>query len=357
MKKILLGFCLIATCGLLAFNSKETAAEIWNVITIAGWEEDNNTMDGLGHKAHFTWQTGQSAMDAADNYYVIDQICIRKMDPATQVTTLFGLGALDANGNSLSIPESPGQDGIVTDKDGNIYLSSARKHAVYRIKTDKTVERFAGEEGYKGKDDGPRLEAGLNNPTGLCIDKAGNIYVADAYNAMVRKISPDGNMTTLAGNGQIGDFTTGTGKNAQFQEVRAIAVDSKGNVFVAQNSGRGSCIAKISPAGVVTNFAGDINALLPSGVNHDGTGKAARFMRINALLVDKDDNLIIGEDTRIRRASPAGVVTTLAGNENSEWRDAAGAKAMFRKIAGISIDSKGNMLISDQYCIRKMTKQ
>ncbi len=357
MKKVLIVICLIASSGLLAFQKNNAPAEVWNVATIAGWEEDNNTMDGQGTKAHFTWQMGASAIDAADNYYVIDQVCIRKMDAATNVTTLFGMGASDANGNSLSIPESPGQDGIMTDKEGNIYLSSGRNHAIYRIKADKTVERFAGEEGYKGKDDGPRLEAGLNNPTGLCMDKSGNIYVADAYNASVRKISPDGKMSTLAGNGQIGDFTPGTGRNAQFHEVRAIAVDSKGNVFVAQNGGRGSCIAKISPAGVVTNFAGDINALLPTGVNHDGTGKAARFMRINALLIDKDDNLLIGENTRVRRASPAGLVTTLAGNENSDWRDAAGAKAMFRKIAGISIDSKGNILISDQYCIRKMTKQ
>jgi sugar lactone lactonase YvrE len=357
MKKIIFFSLIIISVIISAFSGKQKpSAETWTVLTIAGWEEKDQTIDGKGQKASFTWQVNNSVIDAGDNLYVIDQVCLRKMDNELNVTTMFGMGAFDAEGNSLKIKQLPGKDGICIDKDNNIYVSERSTHMIYKIKPDKTVEPFAGDEGYKGKDDGAKSEAAFNGPTALCIDKTGNIYVADTYNSSIRKISVDGKVTTVAGNGQIGDFKTGAGKAAQFLEFRAIAVDGKGNIYISQN-GRGSCVAKISPTGVVTNFVGDADALTPTGANHDATGKAARFNKIQALTVDKDDNLIIGENTRIRKATPAGVVTTLAGSEESDWRDAAGAKARFRSVNGLSIDSKGNILVSDQYCIRKMTKQ
>ena len=202
-----------------------------------------------------------------------------------------------------------------------------------------------------------RLEAEFTYPRRLCIDKAGNIYVTTDYS--VRKISADGKVTTMAGKPAQGDFKPGSGKEATFREIKAIAVDSKGNVYVAQNNnnGGGSSIAKISPAGLVSVFVGDINQWEKEGVSPDGIGKAARFMQINALTVDKNDNLLIGEKSRVRKVTPAGEVTTLAGNKTSDWRDAVGAKAMFRNIGGLCIDSKGNILVSDQFCIRKMVKQ
>ena len=89
MKKVLIVICLIASSGLLAFQINNAPAEVWNVTTIAGWEEDNNTMDGQGTKAHFTWQMGASAIDAADNYYVIDQVCIRKWVLRMRMGTAF----------------------------------------------------------------------------------------------------------------------------------------------------------------------------------------------------------------------------------------------------------------------------
>lgn len=337
-------------------SAQQLPSTTWDVRTIAGWEDDNNTIDGRGVKSHFTWQVYNSAFDENDNLYVIDQTCIRKLDTDTNITTLFGMGAMDSDRNMLNIQESPGKNGICVDKEGNVYVSNDNTHAIYRITPDKKVEVFAGEEGYKGKGDGNRLEAGFYGPSALCMDKAGNMYVADSYNGLVRKISLDGKVTTLAGNGQTGDFKPGSGKDAQFGQMKAIAVDSKGNVYIEQNGGRSSCVAKISPNGVVSNFVGDSEEVLQSGVSPDGTGKSARFMRINALAVDKEDNLIIGERTRIRKVTPSGVVTTLAGNETDTWRDGPGNKAMFSVIGGLSIDSKGNIFVSDQYCIRKMSK-
>jgi hypothetical protein len=342
--------------AILSFTTiNKLPAETWTVTTIAGSDDGDRVMDGQGNKAQFS-KPLYSAIDADNNLYLIDETCVRKVDEATNVTTLFGLGAEDQKHYRINVPESPGQDGICIDKAGNLYVSSGRDHSIYKITPEKKVERFAGAEGYKGKDDGPRLEAEFYNPTALCFDKAGNMYVADAYNGLVRKISIDGKVTTMAGNGQTSDFKPGLGKNAQFPQVKAIAVDSKGNVYVAANGGRGNCIAKITAAGVVSNFVGDYNDLRPSG-NNDGTGKAARFMRVNALAIDANDNLIIGENTRVRKATPAGVVTTLAGNETEDFRDAVGTKAMFRIIRGLSIDANGNILVSDGTCIRKMAKQ
>lgn len=356
MKLIRFSLLFICVFSFSFISLKQWPAETWTVTTVAGWEENGQIIDGKGTKAGFTWQLGPSAIDESGNLFVIDETCLRKVDAEMNVTTLFGMGAFGADGNQLQIPELAGQDGVCTDKAGNVYVSSRRDHMIYKISPDKTVKPFAGDNGYKGKDDGPALEAGFNGPTRICMDKNGNIYVADTYNSLVRKISVDGKVTTIAGNGQIGDFKAGTGKAVQFQEIWAIAVDSKGNVYVSQN-GRGSAVIKITPAGAASQFAGDVAALTPTGANHDGTGKAARFLPIGALAVDKDDNLIVGENTRIRKVSPAGVVTTLAGSEEQDWRDAAGAKARFRSVKGLSIDAAGNILVSDQYCIRKMVKQ
>jgi hypothetical protein len=360
MEKIIItSIALSTSLFITAFIKHNKApAETWNVTTIAGWEEDGKIIDGKGPNAHFSSKVNASAIDANDNLYVLDEICLRKVDAETNVTTLFGVGATDEKYYNINVPELPGWpgSGLCMDKEGNYYVSSNNQHAIYKISPDKKVSLFAGAEGYKGKDDGPRLEAEFYSPSGLCIDKAGNMYVADTYNGMVRKVSVDGKVTTLAGNGKTSDFKPGLSRDAQFGEVRHIAVDSKGNVFVAQNGQRGSCVAKINPQGVVSNFVGDFDGLRPAGDNN-GTGKAAKFMRINALAIDASDNLIIGENTRVRKATPAGVVTTLAGNERQDWRDAVGTKAMFRGIYGLSIDSKGNILVSDWFCIRKMSKQ
>ncbi len=359
MKLKIISATLLVALTAFAFTKKlQAPAEVWTVTTIAGSEDGNKTMDGPGLKAQFS-RAGNSAMDATDNLYVLDdRNCLRKIDTEANVTTVLGIGAIGQDNYNIDVPQLPNwpNNGICMDAAGNWYVSSDNQHAIYKISPDKKATLFAGAEGYKGKDDGPKLQAEFYSPSGLCMDKAGNMYVADTYNGMVRKISADGIVKTMAGNGKTTDFKPGLSRDAQFGEVRHIAVDSKGNVYVAQNGQRGCCVAKINPQGVVSNFVGDFDGLRPAG-NNDGTGKAAKFMRINALAIDAADNLIIGENTRVRKATPAGVVTTIAGNETQGGRDAIGVKAMFWGIYGLSIDSKGNIFVSDGASIRKLTKQ
>jgi hypothetical protein len=334
--------------------------ETWSVSTIAGLERDSKIIDGQGDKAHFTWSTGNCTIDANDNLYVIDKNCLRKVDAAEKVTSLYGEGAADENKNDLKLPLLPGKAGICIDKDKNLYVSSETEHAIYKISPDGKSEIFAGQDdGTQKKLDGPRLEAGFNTPTAICFDKAGNMYVADTYNYSVRKISTDGKVTTIAGTGKLGIYMKGfseASNDFKLKEFRAIAVDSKGNVYIPQTH-IGTCIVKISPAGEVNTFAGDVNVPVYSGTAYDGNGADARFLAIQSLAIDKDDNLIVGEGERLRKITAAAVVTTLAGKEGYvDWADGVGAKARFENINGISINSKGNILVTDKYCIRKITR-
>ncbi|MFT3980055.1 MAG: hypothetical protein QM687_06260 [Ferruginibacter sp.] len=352
--------------GIVVLISFTTAAkrpfmEKWMVTTIAGVPHNTGTVkDGTGASAVFFGSMGFNAIDAADNLYILDQLYLRVMDNGSKVTTWFGGESIDENNKTITTPPLAGRGGICTDDNGNIYITNHNDHAIYKISADKKVTLFAGQEGYRGNIDGPRLQAAFKYPRSICRDKSGNMYVADIFS--IRKISTDGTVTTLAGEAEGGDgkFKAGVGKAAVLLEIRGgIAVDSKGNVYVPQN-GMGGAIAKISASGDVSIFAGDLDAVPPDMLNNgtdeqNGTGTTARFMRINALAVDKEDNLIIAEESRVRKATPSGVVTTIAGTVNKDFVD--GKQAAFTDIHGISIDSKGNLLVSDEACIRKISKQ
>lgn len=354
---------LVGIVVILSFTTaaKHPVVEKWTVTTIAGLPHNTGAIkDGTGASAAFWGSMGYNAVDANDNLYILDQQYLRLLDNTAKVKTLYGNEATDENGKAFISPAIPGNGGICIDSKDNIYLSNSNDHAIYKIDADKKVTLFAGTEGYGDNADGYRLEARFMRPKGLCMDKAGNMYVADIFS--IRKIGADGMVTTLAGhvNGGDGRYKSGVGKAAVLLESKGgIAVDSKGNVYVPQN-GMGGAIAKISTSGDVSIFAGDLDAVPPNMLNngtdeHNGTGRAARFIRINALAVDKDDNLIVAEETRVRKVTPSGIVTTIAGTANKDFVD--GKQAAFINIQGISIDSKGSILVSDGACIRKISKQ
>lgn len=339
-------FSIIALFTVLLFQP-----ENWTVSTVCGANDTGHQYDGDKEKACFTDKVGHSTVDAGGNLYVIDMDALRKVMPDGSVSSLFGNFISDVDGNKINLPTLGDMKGVCIDKEGMIYVSAGNRI----IKIDpatRSLTPFAGSN-ESGNDDGPAATARFDNPRGLCMDKAGNLYVADANNRRIRKIAA-GQVSTLAGNLRDGDYKPGAGKAATFFPFRSIAIDSKGNIYVPQNGNAGHCVAKVSPAGVVTTLAGDPEY---RGVANDGTGKAAHFNLMNCIAVDAQDNVIVGEQYRLRRITPAGVVTTIAGGTEPQWRDGAGSVARFGLIGGLAIDNKGAIYVSDPYCIRKVVKQ
>lgn len=203
-----------------------------------------------------------------------------------------------------------------------------------------TVSTFAGST-TAGKQDGTGTDAGFYHPSGIDVDASGNIYVADQGNHLIRKISPDGVVTTLAGSGTYGN-SNGTGTDASFDLPSDVAVDADGIVYVADFSN--NMIRKITTDGVVTTFAGS-----GSPGRTDKKGTEAKFYGPTGVAVDADGNVYVTDQksNAIRKITPDGQVTTLAGGAYG-YENGAGADAKFFDPYGIAVDLSGNVLVADQ---------
>ena len=230
--------------------------------------------------------------------------------------------------------------GICVDKNGNFYVADIINHTIRKITPDGTVSTLAG-SGSSGYKDGNGTDAKFSSPIDLCVDKDLNVYVCDRYNYRIRKITPNGTVSTLAGSGSA-SLVAGQGTNAAFSDPYGIACDAAGNVFVADN--RAHKIAKITASGLVTIVYGTGNAQ-----SVDGNGLSASFNQPTGLWFDASGNLFVAEykSNKIRKITTNGNVTTIAGNGDNATKDATGLSSSFRGPIKITGDAAGNLFVTE----------
>jgi sugar lactone lactonase YvrE len=306
------------------------------------------------------------AVDNLGNIYVTDlpNGVIDKITPAGSTgvfagTYAFGLvgGLGDGTGTAASFD---GPEGIAIDRSGNLYVADTFDNAIRKVTPTAVVSTLAGVPFQGGAFDGTGTAASFFGPSGLAIDGAGTLYVADTDNNLIRKVSPAGVVSTLAGGYQGG--ADGTGSLAQFNKPSGVAVDGSGNVYVADTGN--NAIRKVTSDGVVTTLAGKVttSSLLGYPISNsgsaDGAGSAASFWGPDGLAVDADGFVYVADtiNCTIRKISPAGVVTTLAGTAGQTGSvDGIGGAAQFLFPQAVAVDGTGNLYVADGVTIRKIT--
>ncbi|MBW3672328.1 MAG: hypothetical protein KY432_11735, partial [Acidobacteria bacterium] len=315
------------------------------VTTVAGLAGMRGSEDGIGGTARFQFIRG-IAVDGSGNMYVSDQNnLIRKVTPAGVVTTLAGMagvyGSDDGTGTEASF-SSPTY--LAVDGAGNIWVPDYSNHTIRRITPDGVVTTVAGLAGTAGSVDGSGSEARFRNPAAIAIDAEGNLYVSDTYNHTIRKMTPDGVVTTFAGEAGLSGSTDGSGTAAHFNRPRGLSIGSDGTIRVADTANH--TVRLITPEGLVSTLAG-------SAGQHgavDGVGDAARFEGPEAVTVDGSGNVYVTDryNDSIRRITPDGLVTTLAGRPAIRGdSDGSGESARFSYTRSVAVDGNGNVYVAD----------
>ncbi len=293
-------------------------------------------------------------VDAAGRLYIADSAnsAIRMVAPGGNITTVAGVGGAigyDGDGGPavrarLNIPS-----GVALDPSGNLYISDSGIHVIREVRiADGSISTVAGngKPAFKG-DGGPAAGAQLWAPWGVATDPAGDVFIADYYNYRVRKIGTDGNISTLAGNGTNGYLGDGGPAAAsQLSQPRAVAVDSSGNLYIADTFG--NTVRKVTPAGTITTFAG---TGLRGYSGDGGLATAAQLNRPRGVAVDSTGNVYISDtdNQRVREVTTDGKINTFAGTGVAGFSGdgAAPNLATLSSPSGLAIDSSGNLYIAD----------
>jgi sugar lactone lactonase YvrE len=314
------------------------------VSTLAG--SSAGFADDVGINAKFN-NPFDVAIDTKGNLYVPDykNHKIRKITSTGVVTTYAGSteGYLDGivTAAQFSYPAS-----VVVDDSGNLFVTEYGNDKIRKISPSGVVSTYAGSTAGYADDTG--TAAKFNDPAGIAIDHSGNLYVADSKNNRIRKISPDRIVTTLAGS--FSGYANGTGSTARFYSPADLELDAQGNIFVADAGNHK--IRKITPNGYVTTLAGNTAGYT------DGFGIMSQFFSPSGITLDKMGNIYVAEayNHKIRKITPIGLVSTLAGSTEG-YLDGSGTTAKFYCPIGLAVDASGNIYVADNYNnrIRKIT--
>jgi uncharacterized protein (TIGR03437 family) len=294
------------------------------------------------------------AADSAGNVFIAQSsdFRIRRVDTAGVITTYAGSGNTGFAGDggaatsaSLS-PPSNGHQGIAVDAAGNLYIPDYNNHRVRKVNTSGIISTVAGSGALLDSGDGgPATSAGVRFPVSVAVDSAGNLYIAELLSARVRKVSPGGTITTFAGSGGLGSSGDGgPATSATFNAPFALAVDSAGNVYIADSTA--ARVRKVNAAGIITTVAGNGG----HGSSADGGPATSASLDPTGIAVDSAGNIFISDqNSRVRKVSTAGIITTVAGTGVSGFSGDGGpaTSALISTPNDVALDSAGNLYIAD----------
>jgi streptogramin lyase len=263
------------------------------VTTLAGLAGTTGFVDGTGSAAEFN-RPNDVAVDSSGNVWVADtgNNTIRKITPAGVVTTPLGTpgstGSTDGTGPAALFA---GPSGICIDGSGNMYIADTGNSIIRKVVISTAISTtYMGTAGSVGYADGTGVGAQFNNPIGITIDSGGNLYIADTNNNVIRKVTSSAVSSTLAGSSTASGFTDGTGVFALFNSPRGVAVDSTGNVYVTDSAN--STIRKITPTGIVSTLAGTPGDF----ANVPGTGASALFDEPIGIVINSSGTLYVSTE-------------------------------------------------------------
>jgi sugar lactone lactonase YvrE len=295
----------------------------------------------------FTTPTGITS-DATGNLFVSDPSdhSIWKVDTTNHVTLLAGSsgnpGSTDGKGSGAQF-RNPGA--IALDPAGNLVVADTGNHTIRRIAPDGTVTTLAGSPGISGSTNDIGTLARFNSPNGLAVDGIGAIYIADTLNHSIRLLATNGAVTTYAGTPGTPGQANGSGSTAQFDQPCGLALAPTGVLYVADYGN--SAIRIIAPSAQVGTLAGKPGTF---GFN-DGTGLAALFDLPMSLTLDSTGALWVADthNHSIRHITPDGLVALKAGSGSSGNMDGTSSAALFNLPCGITTLPSGNMVVADTY--------
>jgi sugar lactone lactonase YvrE len=317
------------------------------ITTVAGNGRPGYTGDGGP-----ATETGLSgplslALDPDGNLYIADAGPVLKVNPAGIISTVVGCSC---GGDGVPAPWAKviAPVGIAADPAGNVYFSDYSTHMVRRIASDGTITTVAGvgAPGFAG-DGGPARQARLYLPTGVALDAVGNLYIADEGNNRIRRVSPDGIIQTVAGNGVAGfGGDGGAATDAWLAAPDGVAADAAGNLYIADTVTHR--IRKVTPDGIIRTIAGSDQP----GLAGDG-GPAAQALLFNPrmLAIDAAGNLLFTDTAAhvVRRITPSGIIERVAGTGQPGSSGDGGPATAAQIVApwGIAADASGNVYIGE----------
>ncbi len=312
------------------------------IVSIVAGSGHRGLQNGPASLARFAWPTGIAINRNGDQFIAdYDNHVIRKIDRFGWVTTFAGQGVPGFADGEAREALFHGPDTLAIDENDNLYVADADNFRIRKITPDGVVSTVAG-SGRRGNKEGAAEEAEFVYPTGVAVAPDGSLYVADRGAHRIKRVTPSGIVMIVAGTGEPG-YHNGLAYFAKFNQPMTVAADNGGNVYIADAGSH--TIRRIGSDGMVITVAG-------SGEpgHQDGLREEAQFFWPTGLVVDVEGNLIVSDSKnhRIRKILlPQGRVSTLAGNGRPGFIDGMGLSAGFDFPTGIGIDMAGNIYIAD----------